>query len=141
MFNMYDIALNIATKAHKGQVDKNGVDYIEHPKFVSSLCDNPNEKIVALLHDVIEDTDVILDELATYGFSSEILIAIDLLTKKEDVPNDVYLSNIKKNILAKNVKIADLKHNSMISRYSNPTIKDINKCIEYLNKIKYLIAP
>ena len=139
MLNMYDIALDIATQAHKGQVDKNGVDYIEHPKYVSSLCDNSNEKIVALLHDVIEDTNITLDELSTYGFSSEILMAIDLLTKKEGVSRIDYLDSIKCNQLAKNVKIADLKHNSTISRYKQPTNKDIDKCCEYLQQLKYLM--
>lgn len=137
--NNLEKALVIATKAHVGQFDKNGVDYIEHPKKVASYVETEEEKIVALLHDVVEDTDITLDFLKKEGFGEEIIKAIDVLTKKFIQSEEEYYNLIKKNELAKKVKIADLKHNSMIARYNKPTIQNIDKCIHYLENLKKLI--
>lgn len=137
--NNLEKALVIATKAHAGQFDKNGVDYIEHPKKVASYVETEEEKIVALLHDVVEDTDITLDFLKKEGFGEEIIKAIDVLTKKFIQSEEEYYNLIKKNELAKKVKIADLKHNSMIARYNKPTIQNIDKCIHYLENLKKLI--
>ena len=78
-----EIAYKIAKNAHKGQIDRAGVDYIKHPETVASFVTTDEEKIVAYLHDVIEDTNVTLKELKTYGFSEAILEAIDIITKKK----------------------------------------------------------
>ena len=75
---MVELALEIATKAHKGQVDKAGRNYIEHPITVASMCYNENEKIVALLHDVIEDSELTLEEIKSYGFDDEVVEASKL---------------------------------------------------------------
>ena len=120
------LAYAIAYIAHKGQVDKAGVDYINHPLSVSNKCKNEKEKIVGLLHDVVEDTNVTLDDLRLF-FDDEIVEAISILTHD---PNDdyfVYLSKIKNNELAKAVKLADLEHNMDLSRLPNPTDSDIKR--------------
>ena len=115
------------------QVDKAGVDYIHHPLAVAKMCDDPKEKVVALLHDVLEDTYVTEEELRENGFSEDIIQAIKLVTHKKDasIADDeeeykTYIRKLKKtgNQLAINVKIADLTHNSDISRTGNkPTRK------------------
>ncbi len=135
---MLELALKIATEAHKGQVDKAGIDYIEHPKYVASLLENEDEKIVALLHDVIEDTSITLDDLKSYGFSYEIIEAIKTLNKTKDISYEDYIFNIKNNRLARKVKICDLKHNSQLNRLSNVTEKDIERLNKYKEALKYL---
>lgn len=111
------LAEEIATKAHEGQLDKAGVAYIFHPKTVSSYCDSIYGKIVGWLHDVVEDTDVTLDDLRAQGFDEFLIEALDCVTKpKIGYDENAYYERIKKNALAKEVKLADLKHNSDISR-------------------------
>ncbi|MCH1940021.1 HD domain-containing protein [Holdemania massiliensis] len=139
MSMMLELALKVATEAHKGQKDKGGRDYINHPLTVASMCESDEEKIVALLHDVIEDTDVTLEDLKKYGFSSKILEAIDCITKQPGVSYDEYLRKIKNNELARKVKIADMTHNSDISRILDPTSKDYARVEKYKEKIQYLM--
>ena len=111
------LAEEIATKAHEGQLDKTGVPYIEHPRTVSSFCNSIEGKIVGWLHDVIEDTDVTIEDLRSQGFDEFLLEALDCVTKPETgYDEDAYYERIKKNALAKEVKLADLKHNSDMSR-------------------------
>lgn len=111
------LAEEIATKAHEGQVDKAGVAYIEHPRTVSSFCESMPGKIVGWLHDVVEDTDVTIADLRAEGFDEDLLEALDCVTKpKIGYDEKVYYERIKGNALAKEVKLADLKHNSDMSR-------------------------
>lgn len=120
---MLALAETIAVNAHKSQLDKGGHPYINHPRFVSAHCTSPESRIVGMLHDVVEDTDVTLDALREYGFNEDILMAIDLVTKKKgpDYDEDLYYEKIKTNSIAREVKLADLKHNSDISRIPHPT--------------------
>ena len=114
---LLQLAEEIATKAHEGQLDKAGVPYIYHPRMVSSYCTSIYGKIVGWLHDVIEDTDVTLQELRNQGFDDFLLEALDCVSKpKVGYNEDVYYKRIKENPLAKEVKLADLKHNSDLSR-------------------------
>ena len=112
------LAHEIAKRAHKGQVDKAGAPYILHPETVASFVTKDDEKIVAYLHDVIEDTPCQLRDLENAGFSSEIIKAVDLLTRKTGQSYKQYLKLVKTNELARVVKLADLKHNSVIKAYS-----------------------
>ncbi len=134
----YELALKIATDAHKGQVDKAGVEYINHPLKVASLVYNENEKIVALLHDTIEDTYITEQHLIDYGFSNEIIEAVKVLTHSKDVPYMDYIQKIKGNKLARKVKIADLTHNSDLTRLKNITEKDRKRCEKYKKALMYL---
>src|SRR5690606_4009556 len=103
-------AIIFATEAHAGQKDKSGQAYILHPLTVMSKMDTDTERIVAILHDVIEDTSYTLDDLQKlFHLSEEKLIAVDLLTKKEGYDYDKYIQNIKDNPIARKVKIADLE--------------------------------
>ncbi len=120
------LAYAIAYVAHKNQYDKVGVPYINHPLTVSSFLNTEDEKIVGLLHDVVEDTAVTLDDLRLF-FDENIIEAINLLTHKEDDSYMDYLAKIKENKLAKAVKLADLRHNMDMSRFENPTKRDYER--------------
>lgn len=126
MTDKVKLAYAIALVAHKGQVDKAGMDYILHPLTVSNNCNTEEEKIVALLHDVLEDTSVTKEDLLKF-FSSEIVEAVSLLTHKEEDSYTDYLAKIKANPLAKAVKLQDLKHNMDLSRLPNPSEKDLSR--------------
>ncbi len=140
------LAQEIATKAHEGQVDKAGVPYIHHPKTVASFCSSIQGKIVGWLHDVVEDTDVTMDDLRAQGFDEELLEALDCVTKPETGYDErVYYERIKANPLAKEVKLADLKHNSDMSRIPEGLSKEqhakwIRRKEKYLEHIAYLKA-
>jgi (p)ppGpp synthase/HD superfamily hydrolase len=131
-------ALEIATIAHKGQTDKAGKEYIYHPIMVAFSVKTKEEKIVALLHDVVEDTKITLKDLKNYGVGTNELTAIKLLTKKNNEDYFEYIARIKTNNLARNVKIADLKHNSDLTRLKVITDKDLKRVEKYKKAIAYL---
>ena len=126
-------AFQVAKKAHEGQKDKAGVDYIYHPIKVASMMDTDIEKAVAYLHDVIED-------LSQYGFPNVVIQAVDVLTKRNEESYDLYIQRVIQNSLAKKVKMADLMHNSDITRIQNPTAEDIERCKKYKRKLIELSA-
>lgn len=132
-------AYALAKKAHLGQKDKGGNDYIEHPKTVASMMDTDIEKAVAYLHDVVEDTKISFDDLKEYGFPNQIIEAVKALTKQKNESYDVYIDRVIRDHIAKKVKLADMKHNSDITRIKNPSQKDYDRCQKYLDKIQYLI--
>ena len=131
-------AYEIAKKAHLGQVDKAGEDYIKHPEKVASFVNSDEEKAVAYLHDVIEDTELTLEDLREYGFSEEVLEAVDVITKKKGQDYQTYLNSVKENKLARVVKLADLRHNSDLTRLINITEKDIERKEKYQKAIDFL---
>ena len=128
----------IAKRAHLGQVDKAGEDYIKHPEKVASFVKTDEEKAVAYLHDVIEDTELTLVDLHEYGFSKEILEAVDVITKKRGEDYQSYLNSVKNNKLARAVKLADLRHNSDLTRLTKITEKDIKRKEKYQQAIDFL---
>lgn len=138
----YELALEIATKAHAGQVDKSGVDYIKHPVVVASFCKNSRAKVAALLHDVIEDTSVTADDLRRQGIEDDIVDAVVLLTKPDAFDKerdlDAYLSAIKKNPIAREVKLCDLLHNMDPKRTMPDMQWKARKNAEYYEQFKYL---
>lgn len=133
-------ALRLATTAHKGQTDKGGTDYIKHPIAVAECFDDEEGQIVALLHDTIEDTEITVENLRAEGFSDAILNAICCLTKKKDESRDDYLQRVAENSLATKVKIADLAHNSDLSRITFPTEKDFARVEKYTKEVAFLKA-
>lgn len=131
-------AYKIAEKAHLGQVDKAGEDYIKHPEKVASFVKTDEEKAVAYLHDVIEDTELTLEDLYEYDFSKEVIEAVDIITKKRGEDYQSYLNSVKKNKLARAVKLADLRHNSDLTRLTKVTEKDIERKEKYQKAINFL---
>ena len=132
------IALDIATKAHAGQVDKAGHPYITHPVTIAAMVDETEEKVVALLHDVVEDTAWTIEDLRQAGFSESTLDAVQAITKVEGESYDNYLVRVAENPIAGAVKIADMTHNSDLSRILNPTEKDLERIEKYKASIERL---
>lgn len=137
---LYELALSIAREAHKDQVDKAGADYINHPIYVASLVDTEEEKSVALLHDVIEDSDFTLTDLMDRGMPNVVVQAVSLLTKDSRLSYQEYLTRVKTNELATKVKLADLKHNSDLSRILEPSYVDYQRIEKYKKAIEFLSA-
>ena len=134
-------ALEIATEAHKGQYDKAGNDYIGHPLRVMEMGTTENEKIVGVLHDVVEDTDWTFEALAAEGFSEEVIAALRCVTKLSENENyDDFIERVKKNPLAVAVKINDLSDNMDIRRLPYLSDKDIKRLKKYLKAYKRLIG-
>jgi (p)ppGpp synthase/HD superfamily hydrolase len=125
-------ALDIAIHAHKGQVDKAGKAYILHPLRLMNQFVDEKLMIVSILHDVVEDSDFTLDDLNNEGFSSEIINAVDCLTKRQDEEYSSFIDRVMDNSLARQVKIVDIKDNLDISRLSEPlSKKDIERLEKY----------
>ena len=108
-------AMKIAYTAHQGQLDKSGIPYIFHPIHLAEQMDDEISCCVALLHDVVEDTAVTMEELAE-EFPAEVINTLKLLTHDENVDYFSYVRKIKTNPIAKKVKLADIAHNSNQSR-------------------------
>ena len=135
---LYALARNIAEEAHKGQFDKGGKPYINHPVAVADLLESTEHKIVALLHDILEDTEVTAEQLKTYGFTDRIIKSIRMLTKDDSTGYEEYLQYIKTDYNAWMVKMADLKHNMDISRIPEPTEKDFERIEKYKKALEFL---
>lgn len=137
-----ELAKAIALFAHDGQVDKQGVDYYKHPEAVAAKCSSLESKIVAYLHDVVEDTPISLDILKVLGFENDIVEAVACLTKEAGYIEEEYIRRIKDNSLARQVKLADLEHNSDINRINAgpEEVKEflLSKRIHYLEMIEKL---
>ena len=134
-------AIEIATDAHKGQFDKSGKDYIGHPLRVMEMGRTEEEKIVGVLHDVVEDTDWTFEMLEAEGFSKEIIDALRCVTKVSENENyDDFIERVKKNPLAVAVKINDLTDNMDIRRLPYLSDKDIKRLKKYLKAYKKLIG-
>ena len=133
-------AFEVARKVHGGQVDKAGVEYINHPLTVaSSVGENISAIIVALLHDVVEDGDKTFDDLREeIPLTDEELHALKLLTHDEKIPYLEYVAQLRTNELAAKVKAADLKHNSDLSRLKNPAGKDFARVKKYRRALEIL---
>jgi len=128
---MINLALKIAQKAHEGQKDKGGKPYINHPIAVAELVESPTEKMVALLHDVCEDTDVTIDDLRAAGFSDDVLNAVQAITKVNGESYEEYLERVARNPIATAVKIADMTHNSDLGRILSPSPRDFERVERY----------
>ena len=132
-------AIQIATEAHKGQFDKAGREYIGHPIRVMDMGRTEDEKIVGVLHDVIEDTDWTFERLEAEGFSQEVINALRCVTKTSENENyDDFIDRVKKNPLATAVKINDLTDNMDIRRLPYLSDKDVKRLKKYLKAYKRL---
>lgn len=131
-------AMRISFDAHKNQVDKAGLPYVYHPFHLAEQMKDENSICVALLHDVVEDTNMTFEDLKKEGFNDDIINALKLLTHDENVPYMDYVKKIKENRIARAVKIADLKHNTDLTRLDltkdqiPPKYEIYKQAIEYL---------
>lgn len=133
-------ALWIAYEAHAGQLDQAGYPYFLHPYHLAEQMSDEDSTVVALLHDVIEDTSVTLDDLRREGFAENVIEALSLLTHVKGVPYLEYVARIRENPLARRVKIADLRHNCDVTRGADTPYfkKKREEC--YYPALKMLLA-
>ena len=136
--DMTRLAIKIAYKAHMDQNDRSGIPYILHPIHVAEQMKDEVTTIVALLHDVVEDTSVTLEDLKKYGFSQEVLEAIEVLTHKDGVKYMDYIRNLANNPVARKVKIEDIKHNTDLTRTTNLNDKVFKKLPIYQEAMSIL---
>ena len=133
-------AIEIAVEAHSGVKDKGGAPYILHPLAVMHSLETENEKIVGVLHDVVEDSDWTFEKLAEEGFSIEIVDAVRSVTKSsEDSDYSDFIRRVKRNPIGKKVKIADLKHNMDVTRIPDLSNDDLDRLIKYKAALKSLV--
>lgn len=131
-------ALKIATKAHEGQTDKAGAPYIFHPIRVSNRCSTDEERITALLHDTIEDTEVTVEYLLMEGFPRNIVDAILSVTRNENESYEDFIKRSRLNPTGRQVKLHDLEDNMDITRLNELTEKDVYRLNKYLKAYRYL---
>ncbi|MBO8433708.1 MAG: GTP pyrophosphokinase [Tyzzerella sp.] len=131
-------AMNIAYNYHKDMVDKGGVPYIFHCFFVAEGMKDEKTKVVALLHDILEDTSVTAKELINEGIPKDIVDAVTCLARDKNVEYMDYIKNVNKNPLARQVKIRDLIHNSDLTRLSVVTEKDLIRVKKYKTALEIL---
>ena len=129
-------ALSLSFAAHKEQLDKSGMPYVFHPFHLAEQMEDEDTTIVALLHDVVEDTEYTIDDLRTMGFSKKVCGAIAMMTHDGAIPYLDYVAQIKLNPIARAVKLADLRHNSDASRLD--VVDD--KATERIQKYQKAIA-
>lgn len=130
-------AAEIARIAHFGQKDKAGEDYIFHPTRVSKNLYG-NECVVALLHDVVEDSEFTLDDLTREGFSKEVTGAVKALSRRDEEPYETFIRRVGRNKLARAVKLFDLKDNMDLLRLPKLTEEDLERIVKYHKAYKYL---
>ena len=131
-------ALRLCFDAHSHQVDKSGLPYVFHPFHLAEQMDTEEATIVALLHDVIEDTDFTLEDLAEMGYPPAVIDALALMTHDSSVPYMDYVKKISGNALATKVKLADLRHNSDLSRLDIVDAKALARVEKYTAAIQFL---
>ena len=124
-------AMRIAFEAHKEQVDKSGLPYIFHPFHLAEQMETEETVCAALLHDVAEDTDITLEDLRAKGFPESVIGALALLTHDDAVPYMDYVAEIKGNPVARAVKLADLRHNSDLTRFDQVDDKAKERAEKY----------
>lgn len=136
---MLERAIEIAVEAHKGQVDKGGQPYILHPLRVMMSVDLELEKIVAVLHDVVEDSNWTFEALLAEGFSIEVIEALKSVTKESpDEDYDSFIQRAIRNPIGRKVKITDIRDNLDVTRIPELGEKDLQRISKYKKALKRL---
>ena len=131
-------ALKLCFEAHKDQVDKTGMPYVFHPFHLAEQMDDEISTVCALLHDVVEDTEITIEDLLQMGFPEEVLTVIKLLTHDDAIPYMDYIKSISGHPIAKKIKIADLMHNSDVTRLDSLDEYAIKRNQKYQEALRVL---
>lgn len=132
-------AISLAAKAHRGRKDKAGAAYILHPLRVMLRMKTNDERIVALLHDVVEDTEYTIEDLRKAGYSQKILRSLDYLTKRDGEEYEESIKRVKQNPMARKVKIADIEDNLDLARIKKPKKRDLMRIEKYRRALSELM--
>jgi (p)ppGpp synthase/HD superfamily hydrolase len=132
-------AIVFACGVHKGQVDKSGQPYILHPLRLMLKFSGEEERIVSVLHDVVEDGDVSLSDLRQAGFSERVVEAVGCLSRRDDESYEAFIVRVSANELARKVKIEDVKDNLDVTRLSVVTERDLERVAKYHRALMYLL--
>lgn len=135
-----EIALKVAIESHAGQTDKGGQPYILHPLRLMHQCTSEEEKIVAVLHDVVEDSQMTISALEALGFTDTILAAIAALTKQPSEDYSAFIQRVASNPLARKIKIIDIQDNLDITRLPKVSDKDLARIKKYHQALHTLQA-
>ena len=133
-------AIEIAATAHTGQLDRSGQPYILHPLRVMLAVNSEHERMAAVLHDVVEDSDITYDDLISEGFPKKVVEAVQLLTRAKGASRIDAAKKAVRNPIARVVKLADVADNMDMSRISNPSEKDLARQREYEQVREILLA-
>jgi (p)ppGpp synthase/HD superfamily hydrolase len=133
-------AIILATDAHRDQKDRNDEPYIMHPIRVMARLWGYDERMVAVLHDVVEDTAVTLDDLRKTGYPAPIVAAVDAISRRKDAGETYshYIRRVKENPLATKVKIADLQDNANLGRLPKVEAYDLQRLDRYNRALQFL---
>lgn len=137
---LVELAANICVKSHAGQTDKVGQPYILHPMRIALKCDTPEQKIVAFLHDVIEDCGVTGEALLAVGFPQEIVDAILSVTKRDGESYEDFVARAKQNPIGRVVKLRDLEDNLNALRLDHFDADMAARYNKYLAARRYLLS-
>ena len=132
-------AMNLCFDAHKEQMDKGGIPYVFHPIHLAEQMSDELSTVCALLHDVIEDTNYTLSDISDMGFPISVTEVLALLTYDQSIPYFDYVKKLATNPIAKQIKLADLKHNSDISRLDAINDNTVQRIYKYKQAIKILM--
>ena len=127
-----------AERLHQGQVDKSGKPYIGHPARVAGRLNSLEAQVVGWLHDTVEDTELSLPEIEK-EFGPETAAAVDAVSRRDGEDWDAYLHRVKKNHIARQVKISDLIDNSNLSRLPRVTLRDVERQAKYNRALRELL--
>lgn len=133
-------AIALAVEAHRGQKDRAGAPYVLHPLRMMFRVETDAERMAAVLHDVVEDTDWTLDGLRDAGFPEEVVAAVDHLTRREGESYDDFVRRAAAHPVARRVKIADLEDNMDVRRTGTVTEKDVERLTRYHRAWRSLVA-
>jgi len=129
--DLIEKSLEIALKAYKGQKDKAGETYILHPLRLMAKVTSVEEKSVALLHDVIEDSEFTAEDLLSEGIPSEIVFAVQAMTKADGENYEAFILRVKDNPLAARIKCLDIEDNINVLRLNAISQKDLDRVAKY----------
>ncbi len=132
-------AIVLAATAHRGQTDKAGQPYVLHPLRMMVRMANEAEQLTALLHDVVEDTPVTLEDLRQAGYPEEVVRAVDALTRRDGEEYEAFVERAGSDPLARRVKIADLEDNLQLTRIADPQQKDHERIERYRRALAQLV--
>ena len=137
--SILDAVIALACRVHAGQVDKSGKPYILHPLRLMLKFETLDEQVVSVLHDVVEDSDVTLDELRQLGLSEHVIRAIDCLSKRPGEVYEDFIARIRPDELARKVKIEDIRDNLNLTRLPTLEAKDLERIAKYHKALRYLL--